>query len=212
MVSNPENREGRTLRPATIARRARILDAALRCFHARGVEATTIHDIQQAADASIGSLYHHFGSKDGIAEELFIALISAFNDAMLEAFEDCEDGESGIRAVVLQYCRWSTDHPVEARYLHAHDVDFSESARARLKAIHERYIAAVFDRFVPFVTNGEIRELPVDVYVPLISGPVQDYVRRWLSDFSNASPMDVAELFADAAWASVRTPKAAGPG
>ena len=204
MIANVDSPETRPRRPATIARRARILDAALRCFHARGVEATTIHDIQRAADTSIGSLYHHFGSKDGIAEELFIALISSFNEAMLEAFQDCIDGESGIRAVVFQYCRWSTDHPVEAHYLHARDVDFSESARTRLKQIHESYIAAVFERFVPYVQNHEIRELPVDVYVPLISGPVRDYVRRWLSDFSSAPPMDVADLFADAAWASVR--------
>ena len=204
MDSPPDITTERPRRPATVARRARILDAALGCFHARGVEATTIHDIQNAAETSIGSLYHHFGSKDGIAEELFIALISSFNDAMLDAFADCTDGESGIRAVVLQYCRWSTANPVEARYLHARDVDFSESARMRLKTIHEGYIGAVFERFAPFVANGQIRELPADVYVPLISGPVQEYVRRWLSNFSSASPMDVAPLFADAAWASVR--------
>ena len=204
MTTNADTPPTRTLRPTTVARRARILKAALKCFHARGVEATTIQEIQRAAETSIGSLYHHFGSKDGIAEELFIALISAFNEAMLDAFANCEDGESGIRAVVMQYCRWSTSNPVEARYLHARDVDFSEPARERLKTIHNRYIRAVFERFSPYVANGEIRELPVDVYVPLISGPVQEYVRRWLSDFSSASPMDVAQLFADAAWASVK--------
>ena len=59
-------------RAATVARKASILNAALQCFSERGVDATTIHDIQRAAGCSIGSIYHHFGSREGVAEELFV--------------------------------------------------------------------------------------------------------------------------------------------
>lgn len=55
-------------RATTPARRATILKAALGCFIGQGVEATTIDDIRRASGSSIGSLYHHFGNKEGIAE------------------------------------------------------------------------------------------------------------------------------------------------
>ena len=193
------------MRPATAARRAHILEAALACFNERGIDATTIHDIQGAADCSIGSLYHHFGSKEGIAEELFIALITQFNDARLASLQDCTNGEESVRALVEEYCRWSTDNPGYAHFLHARDIDFSPAAKARLKALHDDYLNTVFAWFEPFLRSGQIREYPVDVYVSLISGPVRDYVGRWLSEQLSQSPMTVAEVFAGAAWESVRT-------
>ncbi|RSD10673.1 TetR/AcrR family transcriptional regulator [Amycolatopsis eburnea] len=48
--------------------RARIRDAAIRLFTARGMEKTSILDIAEAAGVSGGLIRHHFGSKDGLRE------------------------------------------------------------------------------------------------------------------------------------------------
>jgi AcrR family transcriptional regulator len=45
---------------------ARIRDAALRQFAARGVAATSIRDVARAARVSPGLVQHHFRSKDGL--------------------------------------------------------------------------------------------------------------------------------------------------
>ena len=68
---------------ATRARKQSVLEAALECFSELGVEGTTIHQIQRRAGCSIGSIYHHFGSKEGIAEELFILGVQRLNQRML---------------------------------------------------------------------------------------------------------------------------------
>jgi AcrR family transcriptional regulator len=181
-----------------------VLEAALACFVARGVEGTTIQDIQHAAHCSIGSLYHHFGSKEGIAEELFIVGIQRLNRGMLRRLRGCADAEESVKAVVDFYCEFCTRNRDLARYLHSRDVHFSPEARDRLKAIHRSYIHDVFTWFAPFVERGEMRVLPPDAYVPLISGPIQEYVRRWLSGQHPHSPRTVKALFADAAWSVVR--------
>ncbi|MDH3644067.1 MAG: TetR/AcrR family transcriptional regulator [Gammaproteobacteria bacterium] len=199
-----QNTSSKPPRAGTAARKASILDAALRCFSGQGLESTTVHDIQRAANCSIGSIYHHFGSKEGVAEALFIDGVQSLNQGMLQKLRRCRSGEACVRAVVGQYCAWSTRNQQLARYLHSRDIDFSEEAKARLKVIYREYIGAVFAIFGPFVENGEIRVLPVDVYVPLISGPIQDYVRRWLSGDHRDSPRKVEALFADAAWNAVK--------
>jgi hypothetical protein len=107
--------------------------------------------------------------------------------------------------VVRFYCDWSTRNRALASYLHSRDIDFSEEARARLKDVYRRYIAEVFAWFAPFVAGGEMRALPADAYVPLISGPIQEYVRRWLSGHYERPPGAMKELFADAAWKAVRS-------
>jgi hypothetical protein len=57
-----------------------------------------------------------------------------------------------------------------------------------------------------------MRALPRDAYVPLISGPIQEYVRRWLSGHYERGPGTVKELFAEAAWNAVRGPGVVGGG
>ncbi|WP_426511735.1 helix-turn-helix domain-containing protein [Dactylosporangium sp. McL0621] len=56
--------------PATedLTARARIRDAAIRLFADRGMDATTVRDIAQAAGVSPGLVRHHFGSKEGLRE------------------------------------------------------------------------------------------------------------------------------------------------
>jgi AcrR family transcriptional regulator len=54
--------------PEDLTARARIRDAALDQFAARGVKAATLKDIADAAGVSVGLVQHHFGSKDGLRE------------------------------------------------------------------------------------------------------------------------------------------------
>jgi AcrR family transcriptional regulator len=56
--------------------RARIRDAALQQFAARGFEGATIRAIAEAAGVSPGLVQHHFGSKDGLRQ--------ACDDSVLE--------------------------------------------------------------------------------------------------------------------------------
>jgi AcrR family transcriptional regulator len=197
-------RAGQEPRAATTARRASVLAAALDCFGRLGIDATTIQDIQQAANCSVGSLYHHFGSKEGIAEELFIDGIRRFNDGMVRKLRRCGGAEASVKAVVAYTCDWTTRNRALASYLHSRDIDFSAAARARLKEIYRQYLAEIFALFAPFVASGEMRVLPAETYVPLISGPIQEYVRRWLSGHYARAPGAVKDLFADAAWNAVQ--------
>ena len=51
-------------------RRAELLTIAARLFAERGVRATTVRDIADAAGILSGSLYHHFDSKESMVDEI----------------------------------------------------------------------------------------------------------------------------------------------
>ena len=53
-----------------------ILATALRLFVERGFFATSVHDIRRAAGLSIGSIYHHFPSKEAVARALYDDLVA----------------------------------------------------------------------------------------------------------------------------------------
>lgn len=57
-------------RPGTTDRRAELLAIAAALFAERGYKNTTVRDIADAAGILSGSLYHHFDSKETMADEI----------------------------------------------------------------------------------------------------------------------------------------------
>src|SRR3954447_4024033 len=91
----------------TAERRAAILDAARNCFTSQGYDATGIGDVQRLSGASIGSIYHHFGSKEQLATEVYLSAIQDYQAGFRQAIESAETAEGGIRAGVSHHILWA---------------------------------------------------------------------------------------------------------
>ena len=77
----------------------RLLEAAMTLFHERGIDATTIANVANAADVPLGNVYYHFRSKDA----LIAAVIQARRDevkAELELALCAADPLERLRSVV----------------------------------------------------------------------------------------------------------------
>jgi AcrR family transcriptional regulator len=60
---------------------SKVLNAALELFSTQGYGATSMRQIAEACDQSVGNLYHHFGSKEAI----YTRLINNYWDHLLQA-------------------------------------------------------------------------------------------------------------------------------
>jgi TetR/AcrR family transcriptional repressor of nem operon len=88
----------RMSREATAQSRERILSAASKMVRERGVEATSIADVMQAAGMTNGGFYRHFRSK----EEMIAAAIRAAFDDIADRF-DRRLREHGAAAAIDAY-------------------------------------------------------------------------------------------------------------
>lgn len=68
----------------------RILDAASHLFRERGIEATSVSDIMQAAGLTHGGFYRHFESKEALVAEAFKAAVEEVQSDILAANSDQE--------------------------------------------------------------------------------------------------------------------------
>ena len=73
--------------PAT--RRDELLELAAAMFAERGLRATTVRDIADAAGILSGSLYHHFKSKEEMVDEV----LRTFLDWLFERYQHVIDTE-----------------------------------------------------------------------------------------------------------------------
>ncbi|MBU0483332.1 MAG: TetR/AcrR family transcriptional regulator [Proteobacteria bacterium] len=81
-------------------RRGHILGTALNLFTRSGYFNTSVHDIQRRAEVSIGSIYHHFKNKEGIAKALYDDLLVRMEGEMVKIMGEQKTCHDRCREVV----------------------------------------------------------------------------------------------------------------
>lgn len=186
----------------------RLLRAALAVFNDVGVNAASIHDICARADVSIGSAYHHFGSKQALADTLLVEGLRDHARTLGARLGRCRGAEAGIRALVETLVDWIEAHPEWARFIYTVSATPPGRAVQGLAAANAEYRALVDGYFAPHAASGALRALPADAAASVILGPVHDYARRALAGQSLAPLRKRRALFADIAWEAARGARA----
>lgn len=115
------NKEVQTPEPVD----CRILTAALDLFVERGFHNVSVHDVQKNANVSIGSIYNHFGGKEGIAKALYYHLLKEFEE-MIENIvaEDMSNRERCNKIIALLFEYTESRRNIISYMLHAKHREF----------------------------------------------------------------------------------------
>lgn len=108
--------EARTSRTDRRGRRraqtgAAILDAAERLFLNRGFEATTIEQLAEQADVAVGSIYGHFGGKEGVYAALIDRALELDARYCDEGWASGTDPVGRLVGLGEGYLRFAREHP-----------------------------------------------------------------------------------------------------
>lgn len=94
-----------------------ILNAALRLFTGRGYFNTSVQDIAQTSGASIGSIYHHFDDKEGVARALYQRELGAMSDALESIIIHHGSVEERCRAVIELLFQLTEQRPAAMEFM-----------------------------------------------------------------------------------------------
>src|SRR3954453_3518814 len=185
----------------TTGRREAILDAALEAFETKGVLAATLDDIRAGSGPRIGSIYHHFRDKEGLAASLYAQLLGEWQRGFVKALRNAPQAEQGVRAAVDHHLRWAARHPAAIRFL----ITFTPP-RSVLKQQNRTF----FETVQAWLASHpkEIRQdLDLATGEAVWLGPATEYCRHWLAGNAPKPDRRRRELLADIAWRSLcRTP------
>src|ERR1700685_534381 len=99
--------------------RARILDTALACFVEAGYEQTTIARIRERSGVSNGALFHHFHTKEAIADALHVEAIASFQAGLWELLARRPRSlRAAVRGTISHQLRWIEENDDRARFLY----------------------------------------------------------------------------------------------
>lgn len=182
-------------------RRRAALDAALACFSRKGVAAASIEEICAESGASVGSLYHQFGNKAGIAAALYLDSLASFQAHVGGRLKADSSAREGLRALIAGHIEWVEKNPERARFL-------QDMRRAEAMSGHEESIRQLNREFagrvggwaMPHIEAGRLRRLPIDLFMAQLLGPTHEYVRGRLAGRESTAPKRAIEHLVDAAW------------
>ncbi|MBO0916616.1 TetR/AcrR family transcriptional regulator [Streptomyces laculatispora] len=180
-----------------------VLGTALDIYAASGEAGLTVGAITKASGVSSGSIYHHFGSLDGVLAALALRTVSRLLQAVGAALLQATGARSGIRDVVLAYLDFVRTHPEEARLIHSVTADREIIAHAgQIRDSQEARLAPISRWIQAHQESGELARLSAPVIESLVMGPVVAVVRRWLT-VGDIDLDEAARVLPDHIWRSV---------
>jgi AcrR family transcriptional regulator len=102
--------------PRALHHRDTILDAARELVLERGVQNATVSAISKESGAPVGSLYHHFGSRDDLVAELWVRAVRRSQAAFLAAVRHPDPEQAAVDAA-LSIHDFVREHRDDARLL-----------------------------------------------------------------------------------------------
>jgi AcrR family transcriptional regulator len=135
--------------------RTRIFDAAIALFSSRGVEATTVAEIAQAADIGKGTFFTYFPTKEAVFAEVSARLVDDMARALARAARPAATLDRTIPALFQPALDWHADNPALSRAMLAaflRDAAFVDADRPA----QQRLLAALMAELVRAREAGRI--------------------------------------------------------
>lgn len=187
-------------------RRDAIIRAALECFVEKGFTDTSIVDICRRAQASTGSVYHHFKSKPGLAAAVYLSGIQDYQNGLIETLARQKKAMDGIFALIDFHLKWVEQHENWARYLFQHrHAEFmaEDNTENSLNQLNLAFSRGLADWFQGYVKTGTFRKLPKDIFISLLFGACQEYARQYLAGFAVTDVDNASKEIAKGVWAAL---------
>ncbi|WP_198026656.1 TetR/AcrR family transcriptional regulator [Bradyrhizobium sp. ARR65] len=184
-----------------------ILDAALAVFAKVGFDRATTAQIQARAGISNGALFHHFPSKETIAEALYLRGLAAYQSGLVKALEQHSGAKAAratIRAAVQHHLAWVEANRDLAWFMYERGrPDWQPAHGSEVRKLNRATAGHIRDWMAPLVKTGIVRDLPLTALAALVNGPAHFVARRWLSGLTTQRPTSFTDILADAAWVAI---------
>ena len=188
----------------------RILEAAGKLFSQRGFHGTGMRAIARAARVSLGTIYHHFRSK----EEMLLALLREEYEKRRAAIEDLKRQDlpvpEMIRRIAELHFRLLTAEGPSLRPLAQSLRGLSPQVRRRIRAMRREFVDYLASLIAEGIERGQIRRCDPVIAAHAFLGMVESVSARALEEDEVAERIrerGAGEL-AEIAWRAL----APGPG
>ena len=159
----------------------RILQSALSLFSEKGYDATSVREICQSAGITKPTLYHFYGSKEGVYRALVDGTLDRFHQDMARSVESGGSLRDRLRRLTLTYFQAARAEPDLSRFILAliHDPP-SSAPRTDFLRFYDDILALVRGAIDEAEARHEVLPGPENVRLLVLMGAIGEAVHGYL--------------------------------
>jgi TetR/AcrR family transcriptional regulator len=167
--------------PLALPSPERILHEALELFARKGYDATSVREICAAAGITKPTLYHFYGSKEGVYRALVEGTLERYRSGVRDRLEAHATLADRLKAVVRGHFEYTRQNPSLVRFLLALTHEPPSSApRADLVRSYGDVVARIGQEVEEAAGQGVIGPGPTDVRVLVFMGAISEALHGYL--------------------------------
>jgi AcrR family transcriptional regulator len=178
-----------------------IVRAATSLFAKRGVDATSMREIANAAGVREAAIYRYFASKEEMSREIFLSWYGWYSRQLREIVR----GPGGTREKVYGAARLELSSAIE----HAEAFTYFCENEARFLRSLPASVPRVRDVFIALVKQGqarsEVKAGDAGVFADMLNGALCAVALSSVWRRRHGSMNDQLELIGEACWAMIKT-------
>jgi AcrR family transcriptional regulator len=194
----------------TLRSNDRILKKALELFSEKGYDATSVREICEAAGITKPTLYHFYGSKEGVYRAIVEGALLRFRSEVMRSLEGPGPVRDRLVRMAQTYVEATRREPDLARFVMALIHTSPRSAPATdLVGFYQGILDALAAALEGGVTAGEIRPARTDVRLLVFMGALSEAMHGHLLVGQPDLTPALAETLVDAvleAWTTAPPP------
>jgi AcrR family transcriptional regulator len=150
---------------------SRILHTALELFSKKGYDATSVREICEASGITKPTLYHFFGSKDGVYRALVDGALEGFQQEIAARVKGTGSATERLRSVACAYFEYAAGEREMVRFMLSLIYSPSSAApRTDFPAFYEGLVKLVAGVAEEGVASGEFAPGPLGVRMLVLMG------------------------------------------
>jgi AcrR family transcriptional regulator len=176
----------------------RILSKALTLFSVKGYDATSVREICQAAGITKPTLYHFYGSKEGVYRALVEGALEEYRRTVRDLVSSPGGVSERLRRVARAHFDYTRERPELVRFLLA--LSHNPPSSAPVTDFHRYYedvVGAIAALANQGVASGELAPGPVDVRVLVFLGALSEALHGFLLAGQPDLTGDLADTLVD---------------
>jgi len=185
----------------------RILQNALELFSRKGYEATSVREICEAAGITKPTLYHFYGSKEGVYRAIVDGTLDAFRSTMVAAVESPGPPAERLKRVArLHFARVRENDQLFRFILALIHNPASSAPKTDFPRFYEGMVALVAKVVEEGVRAGQFAPGPLEVRMLVFMGALGEAMCSWLITGKPDLKETLADQLVDAVIGGWRAP------
>jgi AcrR family transcriptional regulator len=181
-----------TKRPAIVA-------AATSLFASKGVDATSMREVADAAGVREAAIYRHFRGKEEMAQEIFASWYGWYSQQVQEIVERGDSLREKLHALVHVEFEAARAHPLEFLYFCENEARFLRGLRRDIPRVRQELIKMLRKE----QASGEVRIGDAALLADMLSGAlcavaISAIMRK------DSRILDSEELAAESCWQMIK--------